>query len=76
MKQISWSEQVVEYSIRRLGVFKNERMLIVNTTMKKMGLQELFIEDKPMGLRLWGCVFSGGGGKAGTQDIECLHLDS
>ena len=34
-------------------------MLIANATMKKMGLQGLFIEDfedKPMGLRLWGCV--------------------
>ena len=53
-------------------------MLIANATVKKMGLQGLFIEDfedKPMGLRLWGCV-SSGRKKGGTQDIECLHLDS
>ena len=37
-------------------------MLIENTTVKKMDLQGLFIEDvedKPMGLRLWVCVLSG-----------------
>ena len=64
MEQISWSEQVVEYFDQAcLGVFENERMLIANATVKKMGLQGLFIEDfedKPMGLRLWGCVLSGG----------------
>ena len=58
MEQISWSEQVVEYFDQAcLGVFENERMLIANATVKKMGLQGLFIEDfedKPMGLRLWG----------------------
>ena len=66
MEQISWSEQVVEYFDQAcLGVFENERMLIANATVKKMGLQGLFIEDfedKPMGLRLWGCVLSVGGG--------------
>ena len=38
-------------------------MLIANAIVKKMGLQGLFIEDfedKPMGLRLWVCVLSGG----------------
>ena len=38
-----------------LGVFQNERMLIANATVKKIGLQGLFIEDfedKLMGLRL------------------------
>ena len=53
-------------------------MLIANATMKKMGLQGLFIEDfedKPMGLRLWGCVLSGGK-KDETQDTEFKHLDS
>ena len=37
-------------------------MLIANATVKKMGLQGLFIEDfkdKPMRLRLWWCVLSG-----------------
>ena len=67
MEQISWSEQVAEYFDQAcLGVFQNERMLIANATVKKMGLQGLFIEDfedKPMGLRLWGCVLSGGGGE-------------
>ena len=40
-----------------LGDFENERMLIENATVKRMGLQGLFIEDfedKPIGLRLWG----------------------
>ena len=64
MEQIWWSEQVVEYLDQAyLGVFKNERMLIANATVKKMGLQGLFIEDfedKPMRLRLWWCVLSGG----------------
>ena len=48
-------------------------MLIANATVKKMGLQGLFIEDfedKPLGLRLWRCVLSGGK-KDGTQDTEC-----
>ena len=74
IKHISWSEQVVEYfDPACLGVFENERMFIANATMKKMGLQGLFIEDfedKPMGLRMWGCVLSGGK-KGGTQDTEC-----
>ena len=59
MEQISWSEQVVEYFDQAShGVFKKERRLIANATVKKMGLQWLFIaefEDKPIGLRLWGC---------------------
>ena len=48
-------------------------MLIENATVKKMGLQGLFnedFEDKPMGLRLLGCVLNGGK-KGGTQDIKC-----
>ena len=46
MEQISWSEQVVEYFDQAyLGVFENKRMLIANATVKKMGLQRLFIED-------------------------------
>ena len=28
-----------------LGVFENKRMLIANATVKKMGVQGLFIED-------------------------------
>ena len=47
--------------------------------MKKMGMQGLFIEDFediPMGFRQRRCVLSGVGKKDGTQDIECLHLDS
>ena len=79
MEQISWSEQAVEYFDQaNLGAFKNERMLIANTTMTKMGLQGLFIEDfedKRMGLRLWACVLSWEK-KSGTQVIECQHLDS
>ena len=42
-------------------------MLIANATVRKIGLQGLFIEDfedKPMG-----CVLSGEK-KGGTQDIE------
>ena len=46
MEQISWSEQVVEYFDQEyLGVFENEKMLIANAAMQKMGLQGLFIED-------------------------------
>ena len=48
-------------------------MLIANTTVKKMGLQGLFIEDfedKPMGLRLGGWCLKWGK-KGGTQYIEC-----
>ena len=46
MEQISWSEQVVEYFDQAyLGVFENERMLIANPAMQKMGLQGLFIEE-------------------------------
>ena len=64
MEQISWSQQVDKNSYQAcLGVFENERMLIANAIVKKMGLQGLFIEDfedKPMGLRLWVCVLSGG----------------
>ena len=46
MEQISWSEQVIEYFDQAcLGVFENERMLIANATVKKMGLQGLFIRD-------------------------------
>ena len=53
MEQISWSEQVTEYFNQAcLGVFQNERMLIANATVKKIGLQRLFIEDFEMGLRL------------------------
>ena len=63
MEQISWSEQVVQYFDQAChGVFEKERRLIANATVKKMGLQWLFIEkfeDKPMGLRIWGCVVSG-----------------
>ena len=45
MEQISWSEQVVEYFDQAcLGVFENERMMIANATVEKMGLQGLFIE--------------------------------
>ena len=47
-------------------------MLIANATVKKMGLQGLFIEDfedKLTGLT-GGCVLSGGK-KGGTQDIKC-----
>ena len=79
MEQISWSEQAVEYfNQANLVALKNERMLIANATLTKMGLQGLFIkdfEDKRMGLRLWGCVLSWGK-KSGTQVIECQHLDS
>ena len=56
MEQISQSEQVVEnFDQACLGVFENERMLIANATVRKIGLQGLLIEDfedKPMGLRL------------------------
>ena len=46
MKQISWSEQVVEYFDQAyLRVFENERTLIANPILKIMGLQGLFIED-------------------------------
>ena len=46
MEQISWSEQVVHYFDQAcLGVFENSRMLIAKATLKKMGLQGLFIED-------------------------------
>ena len=73
MEQISWSEQVVEYFDQAcLGVFENERMLIANATVKKMGLQGLFIEDfedKPMGLRLWGGVLSVCGGGGGGERV-------
>ena len=64
IEQILSSEQVVEYFDQVcLGSFENKRMLIAYATVKKMGLQGLFIEDfedKPMGLRLWGCVLSWG----------------
>ena len=64
MEQISWSELVVEYFDQAChGVFEDERMLIANATVKKMGLQGLFIEDfkdKLMGLRMWGGVLRGG----------------
>ena len=46
MEQISWSEQVIEYFDQAyLEVFENKRMLIANTTVKKISLQGLFIED-------------------------------
>ena len=46
MEQISWSEQVFEYFDQAyLEVFENERTLIANATVKKIGLQGLFIED-------------------------------
>ena len=51
MQQTLWSEQVCQYFDQAcLGVYENERMLIANATVKKMGLQGLFIEeyeDKP-----------------------------
>ena len=51
-------DQFVEYFDQAcLEVFENERMLIANVAVKKIGLQGLFIEDfedKQMGLTLWG----------------------
>ena len=54
-------------------------MLIANATVKKMGLQGLFIEDfkdKPMRLRVWGCVLRGGkrlGPKISSVNILILN---
>ena len=51
-------------------------MLIANATVKKMGLQGLFfedIDDKPMRLRLWECVLSGGKKRVGPK-ISSVHI--
>ena len=78
MEQNPWSEQAIEYFDQAcLGVFKNERMLIANATMKKMGLQGVFIEDfedKPIGLRLLWCVLISGRAWPKISSVDILTL--